>query len=72
MAFKEKAQIFAIKKALEYLDKDPETNLPKLVDWLEAFDVRHTLKKEIDAVRAVADNPESNWYQADPEPVDGH
>lgn len=63
MALKEKAQIFAIKKALEYLDKDPETNLPKLVDWLEAFDVKHTLKGKIDTVRTVVKNPDSNWYK---------
>lgn len=63
MALKEKAKIFAIKKALEYLDKDPETNLPKLVDWLEAFDVKHTLKGKIDTVRTVVKNPDSNWYK---------
>lgn len=31
MALKEKAQVFAIKKAMKYMDKDPETNIPKLV-----------------------------------------
>lgn len=63
MALKEKAQIFAIKKALEYMDKDPESNIPKLVDWLDAFDVKNTLKMEIDAVRSVMNNPEGNWYR---------
>lgn len=38
MALKEKAQIFAIRKAFGYLEKNPEENLLKLVQWLEAFD----------------------------------
>ena len=63
MALKEKAQIFAIKKALEYMDKDPASNIPKLVDWLDTFDVKNTLKDEIEAVRTVVNNPDSNWYK---------
>ena len=63
MALKEKVQIFAVQKALEYLDKDPQTNLPKLVDWVEAFDRKEALKDQIRAVRQVVDNPESNWYK---------
>lgn len=63
MALKEKAQVFAIKKALEYMDKDPKTNIPKLVDWLDTFDVKGTLQKEIGAVRDVISNPDNNWYQ---------
>lgn len=63
MALKEKAQVLAIKKALEYMDKDPVTNIPKLVDWMEAFDVKNTLKKEIGIVREIVSNPNSNWYK---------
>ena len=44
MALKEKAQIFAIKKALEYMDKDPAVNIQKLVDWLSVIDVKGTMK----------------------------
>lgn len=63
MALKEKAQIFAIKKALEYMDKDPIVNIPKLVNWIDTFDVRNTLQKEIEVIRQVVDNPDSNWYK---------
>ena len=63
MALKEKAQIFAIKKALEYMDKDPETNIPKLVDWMEKFDVKGTLKKETKAIKGVVADPDNNWYK---------
>lgn len=63
MALREKAQVFAIKKALGYMDKDPVTNIPKLLDWMETFDVRGTLKKEVSAVRTIVDNPDNNWYR---------
>lgn len=63
MALKEKAQVFAIKKALEYMDKDPAVNIPKLVDWMDTFDVKGTLKEEINAVRTVVNDKDSNWYK---------
>lgn len=63
MALKEKAQIFAIKKALEYMDKDPATNIPKLVDLMDKFDVKGTLKKEIEVVRQIVNDPDNNWYK---------
>lgn len=63
MVLKEKAQIFAIKKALEYLDKDPAGNIPKLIDWMDTFDVKGTLKKEIEAVRGIVNDPDNNWYK---------
>ena len=37
MAIIESMEAFAVKKALGYLDKDPETNLPKLADWFEEW-----------------------------------
>lgn len=63
MMLKKKAQVLAIKKALEYMDKDPESNIPKQLDWLELFDIKNTLKKEIDVVRTVVNNPDNNWYK---------
>lgn len=35
MALKEKVQIFAIRKAFGYLEKNPEENLLRLVQWLQ-------------------------------------
>jgi hypothetical protein len=28
---------YGISKALEYLDRDPESNLPKLMEWVDLF-----------------------------------
>jgi len=63
MKLKEKAQIMAMKKAFEYMDKDPAGNIPKLLEWLDAFDVKNTLEKEINTVRTIVNNPDNNWYK---------
>ena len=63
MELKEKAQAFAVKRALEYLDKDPETNLSKLIDWFEKFDLKGTLKQQLDIIRPVVSDPDNNWYK---------
>ena len=38
MALKENVGAFAVKQALSYMDKDPEKNLPKLLDWFDKLD----------------------------------
>lgn len=63
MALMEKAEAFAVKAALEYLDKNPEKNLPKLMDWFDKFDRKGTLEKERGAIRNILEDTESNWYQ---------
>ena len=63
MALKEKAQVFAVKKALEYMDKDPGSNIPKLLEWLEAFDVKGTFKNQLHVVKGIVEEPDNNWYK---------
>lgn len=63
MALMEKAEAFAVKAALEYLDRNPEKNLPKLMDWFDKFDRKGTLEKERNAIRKILEDTESNWYQ---------
>lgn len=36
----ENLQAFGIKKALHYLDDDPDVNIPKLLNWVD-FQRRH-------------------------------
>ncbi len=38
MEIKRNVENFAVKTALEYMDKNPEENLLKLLDWVEMFD----------------------------------
>ena len=63
MALKENVGAFAVKQALSYMDKDPEKNLPKLLDWFDRFDRKDTLKVQRDAVRQVVMDKDNNWHQ---------
>lgn len=63
MTIVENMEAFAVKKALSYMDKDPETNLPKLLDWFDRFDVKNTLAMEQAAIREVVEDQDNNWYQ---------
>lgn len=47
--------------ALNYLDQDIEKNLPKILDWVDRFDVHDSIKRERDTVRNVILDKNSNW-----------
>lgn len=49
--------------ALDYLDRDIERNLPKLVDWAEKFDINGNIKKELNVVKRTVLQPGNNWNQ---------
>lgn len=61
--FKKSAEVLAVRTALNYLDKNPEENLPKLLEWFDRFDRKNTLIKEREAIRSVTKDPENNWYK---------
>ena len=63
MNLKDTAKTVAVKTALSYLDKDPETNLPKLMEWFDQFDTKGTLRKEREAIRSVIGDKDKNWYK---------
>lgn len=54
-----------ISTAYNYLEKDPEKNLPKLMDWVDRFAGTgpESFPVQRAAVRNVIENPGSNWYQ---------
>ena len=54
-----------ISTAYDYLEKDPEKNLPRLMDWVDrlAGSGPNSFPVQRAAVREVIENPESNWYQ---------
>lgn len=63
MNIKDEVKVFAVKKALGYMEKDPETNLSKLLDWFDRFDVKGTLENERKLVRGVISDKDSNWHK---------
>ena len=52
-------------KACDYIGKNPETNIPKLMEWVDRFagDGEGSFPAQRNAIRNVIKNPDSNWYQ---------
>ena len=52
-----------ISKACDYLEKDPDENIPKLLDMAKKLDKDGGITKEIAGVRAIVDDKDGNWYK---------
>lgn len=53
---------FAMKQVYIYLDKDPETNLPNLLDMLEKYDKNgQAVTTQVEGIRAALSDPNNNW-----------
>ena len=63
MAIKENLETFAVKTALKYLNKDPENNIPKLLDMFEILDVKNEFAPIFDSIRLAVNDKNSNWYK---------
>ena len=62
-SMKEKLEKFGLKKAIGYLTKNPEKNLPKLLDMVDKFDKDNVYLGARHAFHAALDDPEGNWYK---------
>ena len=60
---KESAEAMAVKGVLNYLDKDPDQNIPKVLEFLDRFDAKDAWLTQRRAVHSVLDDKDSNWYR---------
>ena len=65
MAIQEKLKKTALKTAFSYIEKDPERNMCKLMDWVDALagDGEESFPVQRAAFRAVLEDPENNMHQ---------
>ena len=63
MAIKQALQSMAVKQAIAYLEKDPESNVVKLMNWVDAFDRRGRVERHMKAIRPALSDPNSNWRE---------
>lgn len=54
---------FIISLAYAYLNANPKKNIPNLLNWLDNFDKKGTLKPQRDAVRNIIGDENNNWYK---------
>ena len=53
---------FAMKQLYRWLDKDPEKNIPKVLDYLEKFDPDGTsLTHQVEGIKKALADPDNNW-----------
>ena len=62
-AVKNTAFTAAINSGLKYLEKDPETNIPKLMELVDKFTPKDWYKSQRDAIRNAIQDTDSNWYK---------
>ncbi|HJD22374.1 MAG TPA: radical SAM protein [Candidatus Gemmiger faecigallinarum] len=60
---KESAQVLAVKGVLNYLDKDPDQNIPRILDWIDRFDSKDQWLPQRTMARKYLTDPQSNWYR---------
>lgn len=58
-----KAKEFGISTALSYLEKDPEKNLGKLMDWVDRFAGDSFAVQRGYFRKYIVDEPDSNWHK---------
>ncbi|MEA5051021.1 MAG: radical SAM protein [Oscillospiraceae bacterium] len=61
--FKESLMSFGLKQAIAYMDKDPDTNIPKVLDWLEKHDKNGGVTKQVQGIRRCIEDKNGNWYK---------
>ena len=50
-------------KAYDYVDKEPENNIPKVMSFLDTVLPESVLKQQRKAVQTVIGDKENNWYK---------
>ena len=61
MNLKDKLKHTAAMKAYDFVDKDPENNIPKLLEKLAQIDDSNTVTKQVTSIRKSFMEPDGNW-----------
>ena len=60
---KQAALVAAVKTGLSYLEKDPEVNIPKLMELVDKFVPDGWYESQRNAIRNAIQDKDSNWYK---------
>ena len=56
-----RVKAMGLKAAYKYIERDPDENIPKLLDWLEKIDKKGSIAPQVKAVKSVINDPDNNW-----------
>ena len=62
-SLKEQATGLIGSAVLGYLDRDPDGNIPKLLNWWDRLDRDGFHAKQREKIRRIVEDPEGNWYR---------
>ncbi len=54
---------FGLNKVVDYLDANPDENIPKVIDWVEKFDRQGTISRHTSAVKEILNKDDNNWHE---------
>ncbi len=57
----EKVKSFGIRQVINYIDKNPDENIPKILDWVIAHDKGHNVTNQANVIRQSLSDPNNNW-----------
>ncbi len=64
LTLKEKLQAAGLKTVISYVDKDPDQNIPKIVDWLLKHDIGgDSLTPQVRVIKKYINDKDNNWYK---------
>lgn len=63
MTIGEELKKIGLKVAYKYLDRDPEANMPKLMDWVDRYTDDDILVKQRKIFRQIITTKDDNWYK---------
>lgn len=63
MSIPARLKAFGISKALDYLDRDPDANLPRLMEWLDKYAGERLSPPYQALFHQVMTAPDNNWHQ---------
>lgn len=63
MSIPARLKAFGISKALDYLDRDPDANLPRLMEWLDKYAGERLSPPYQTLFHQAMTDPDNNWHQ---------
>lgn len=61
--FSESLKSLGLKVVFNYLDSDPENNIPKVFDWIRKFDKNNMVAHQMDLIESVFKDKDSVWHK---------
>lgn len=63
MNITDKIKSFGMTKVFDYVGKDPDTNIPKVMEWVDKSFGSDEFAPQRDAIRNIINDKDNNWYK---------